>query len=452
MTSFIGHPVDTNARHLKADVGGFSVSVIASELLILVISCLHSYAYDLFLFYHGVSCFRGSKRIALSLILIFFRGILSAAVAASSSIDAMRLLVIMALSLAAFVSHRKARIFTLRMRIFIASSAYLTMYMIIASLMFSFFPFVSIAKWITYIIPFIAVMVVVWDTSYECDWIKLVSLLFTCYFLASVPLIWMGQGYLRNGHAFQGICNHPNIFGVTCALCFAVLIYQVIFGKASWLERMMIVLVVALELLSESRTGFISIVVIGIVALATSRIGARRIPKEALILTAIMAVILLALLPLFDYGETVVQFVGDYLSKGGTGLNMDSRLGTLDQAVASFKYNPVFGTGFLTPWEYGQVKSYVFSVDLVVEPGNLLFAIIGETGIAGMLVFSIYYGSILLKSKKDTMCLALAPFLVSMGEMTFFSTNNCGIILYFLIACAYISGEPNTSHQVSEIC
>src|SRR5699024_971804 len=87
-------------------------------------------------------------------------------------------------------------------------------YSILSSFIFSNLPIVAIFKIISYAIPFIGVLIGVVYTRNQISWIAWLKRLFSIIVIVSFPLIFLPLGYLRNNISFQGILNHPNLFGV----------------------------------------------------------------------------------------------------------------------------------------------------------------------------------------------------------------------------------------------
>ena len=124
-------------------------------------------------------------------------------------------------------------------------------------------------------------------------------------------------------------------------------------------------------------------------------------------------------------------------------------LGVIIQLVAGLPENPaevtwlqevtkwygLFGSGFMVPFMPG-IQDWSFSFGLLVENGNLVYSVLGDLGIIGFIFFCTTYGYLLFKGRKKQgrLILFIAPFLICMGEMVFFSTNNNAILLYVMLA------------------
>ena len=122
----------------------------------------------------------------------------------------------------------------------------------------------------------------------------------------------------------------------------------------------------------------------------------------------------------------------------------DSRLEIIENARKRFLQHPLLGTGFMVPFEEG-IRNYNLDFSLMVEPGNLFYMLLGDTGIIGLIIFIILFISILKRGKIQNLYLIVAAIAINFGEMAFFSSNNYSILLYYLIAY-YISGESSVEN------
>ena len=60
--------------------------------------------------------------------------------------------------------------------------------------------------------------------------------------------------------------------------------------------------------------------------------------------------------------------------------------------------------------------------------------LLGDTGIVGASFFGILVFAIFKNGTWSRLHLLVGAFIVNMGEMVFFSSNNMSILIYFLIA------------------
>ena len=307
-------------------------------------------------------------------------------------------------------------------------------YICVTSLLISSYPVVAIAKAISYFVPFVAILCGTYATR-DFDWIGYYNKILGSVLLISAVLLPFPVGYLRNGHAFQGAINHPNMYGIMLAVFLAGYLYK-IKEKLGFADILVVCSVFFLIFQSESRTSLISAVAVVMISFAFSKIN---IAFKAIIIFFGISFILISFeLPFFDS-------LTDFIYKGHDDI-WYSRSELLENNMSRFYDNPIFGTGFNVPYESG-VQSFEFSFDMPVENGNIFTALLGDLGIVGTTLFIICYGSILKKGNKKALVLFVIPFIISMGEMVFFSSNNCALILYTYFA-VYLSSRYDVDDKM----
>jgi len=283
----------------------------------------------------------------------------------------------------------------------------------------SSYPVTSNFKTLSYVIPFIAILIGISETP-EVDWIHKTTVPLGLLCLGSVVLLRSSIGYLRNGVSFQGVFNHPNLYGVVLALFLAGYLYPL--KKLSVRSVSVISATIALSVLTRSRTGLATILIIILLYLLS--LDTRFVARAVLI---VLLVLMVAFLILLD--STLVDSFTTFFQKGYADNILYSREGQIESAWRRFQTSPIFGTGFNVPYRSG-IRSYEFSFDLVTENGNLILAVLGDTGVIGFLLFFIAYFRLYQTGHGVRNTIFFAPFLVSMGEMAFFSTNNIAILMY----------------------
>lgn len=302
-------------------------------------------------------------------------------------------------------------------------------YSAISSFIFSTLPIVAIFKLFSYVIAFGGIVIGIAGTSMRINWIDWLYKLMTILFLTSLPLSIHPVGYLRNGHSFQGLINHPNMLGILAVLFVALIISRIQLKSYSNLlfPLLEITSVLLMIFLSKSRTSLLSVVILIAFYLFFSNINH---VKKAFLLTLVSLVIFSTAW----LNGVVVTFIEEFIYKGQDDL-LYSRISQVDGLVDNFIRSPWFGSGFAVP--VTPFRTFAFSTEYVVEPGNLVLAVLSYGGFVGFALFVFYMVRILMSGKTDyrkTIYLYLAPILISMGEMVFFSTNNIGIWLYMFIA------------------
>ncbi len=322
-------------------------------------------------------------------------------------------------------------------RRFLLLIAGLSLYIIFIGLFNSDYPVTSAFKVFSWAFVLSAVIVGVlacdrvdW-TAHMCWYLNLILLL--------SPLSWaLGIAYLRNGRGYQGLLNHPNMMGVIASICFTLNLYLMQERRES--GRTVFLLLAAVQgVLSLSRTGVISMV-LSFIAF-TLFVMKRGWKKTLTILLSFMGI---AALIIFGFGDSVIDFIYKGRSVGEL---FYSREGQIARYMEKFHAHPLFGSGFMVP-QNSAGKSFVLSFELSIEPGNLIIALLGDLGIVGTILFFVPYIVLLRHMDKRKLSLFLLPFIVSMGEMIFFSTNNTAILYYVLYAVCLLPGKKRrTAHQ-----
>jgi len=113
----------------------------------------------------------------------------------------------------------------------------------------------------------------------------------------------------------------------------------------------------------------------------------------------------------------------------------ESRMGKLDENVADFRENPLFGMGFqvMRHMKYSMKgKGFVFSAP--IEKSILPIMVLGETGIIGgfvFLVFLIVFYSTCIRKRYFCSLSMMTVFLATnMSEATFFSPGGVGGVIW----------------------
>lgn len=303
------------------------------------------------------------------------------------------------------------------------------LYSSISSFIFSTLPIVALMKIISYGFIFMGMLVGIYTTIIDYDWIRYIYKQLLFIVLISIPLIPTSIGYLLNGRGFQGATNQPNMFGIILVLFIAINIVMLQTKKHKRNIRGHLLNVVSLALiwLTQSRTSFISASILLFIYLLLSNIN---LLKKGL-LVIIISIIFISIL---FFASDLLYEIQEFLLKGADSL-LYSRAGQVNSLLASFESNPLFGTGFAVP--VLSQRLYIISTEFVVEPGNLILSVLAYGGIFGLILFFFYIINIILSNKrnfKNLIYLPLSAILISMGEMVFFSSNSIGPWLYLFIA------------------
>lgn len=314
-----------------------------------------------------------------------------------------------------------------------------TVFNVFVALVFSSLPTIAIFKLISYIVIFTGTLIGIGFTIDKYDWIKWLLNIFYLIIIVSVLFIATPLGYLRNGTSFQGITNHPNMFGILTVLFLSLLFssLNIVKRKNGFFiqkiyTRIFILLMVFSSLymviLSKSRTAFISCLILILLYIVFNKAKNNR----KLIFNFYFTLVIILLLITTSISEFIIEFLYKSQEQGDL---LYSRQAQIESLTTNFIRNPLFGNGFAVP--VLPYKSFEFSSAFIVEPGNLILAILSYSGIIGAVLFIGYIMQILYLNRVNFVkigFLPLATLLISMGEMVFFSSNNIGIWCYMFLA------------------
>lgn len=303
-------------------------------------------------------------------------------------------------------------------------------YNIFVAFIFSSLPIISIAKVTSYILPFLGVLVGVGCTHKNFNWIDWLLKMLMPLFIISFFIIKLPISYLRNGISFQGLTNHPNMFGMVSVMFFAILISHSQINKTrinKWYFLLLSLIIFYMVIISRSRTSLGSLIILVLLYLVFT--NDYKGLKKLIIINAITLIMVFILLN-NDIRNSIISF----FYKGHEHI-LYSRAPQINALLSNFFKNPWFGNGFAVP--VLPYRSYEFSFEFIVEPGNLILAVLSYSGIFGFIIFLSYIIKIFYVNKKNFKNVGFLPIsaiLVSMGEMVFFSTNNIGVWCYMLLA------------------
>lgn len=300
------------------------------------------------------------------------------------------------------------------------------------------------------------------DTKDLMDWLFSV---YAAVLALSIPLLYLPEGRLLNGTGFQGIFSHPQTFGLFIAPFTAMLTLEILQSTfITWPNMIVAGLGWVMLIATECRTGVLAIFLGFAVYVCSglfSRRNARGTPsmhKPAL--RAILGcVIALGIATLWSDKVMVginsfmmkgrnISLSGQMYKKGGIG---SSREDQVESQIAQIKTTPFAGNGFgLAPeglLQASEISStFGIPVSSPTEPGNLILAILSQTGLFGALAFVFMMTpacrQIILGRSPEGSILFWTVLLTTLGEMTFFAAGGYGLQLWMLIALsARLSSE-----------
>lgn len=422
------------------------------ELIYIVILILFSFYKDIFLliFLLMLLMFLKQKEIgAIKIInLITLRSVINPGIAVDIAIyQGLKWIILFFCSFYLIMGYKKIKFkFKKRTYLIVLSVLLFSVYSMITSLLFSTLPTIAIFKVLSYVVIFLGVIIGVANTIDKYNWIIWLYRMFFMLFMCSIPLILFPVGYFRNGVGFQGFINHPNLFGVVATLFFCLNLIKLQQHKFSnkFIGYLLNGLLFYMIILSQSRTSFISTSALFCIYIIFSNIN---IIKK--IINICFGGVVVSLFTLSN--ENLRYSIQEFLFKGNENL-FYSRENQIGGLMSNFSRNPWFGSGFAVP--VTPYRSFSFSAEYIVEPGNLILAVLSYGGIIGLLLFLNYLVIIIISNKKNMKILILLPIstvLISMGEMVFFSSNNIGIWLYMFIAIYIFKENDNEKASNNQI-
>ncbi|WP_270912384.1 O-antigen ligase family protein [Staphylococcus saprophyticus] len=297
----------------------------------------------------------------------------------------------------------------------------------------------SFLKTLNYFVPLLIIVSLITLISEKEKFLFWFSNIFKIMICISLLLIKSPIGYLRNGFSFQGIFNHPNLFGIILVLgILTILIEMAVKNKISIMNIIIVLLGVYELILSNSRTSLLSFVVCLIIFFMFSNI--KKSIKIISIITTFLIGILVYIIP------TTNNFITNYIQKGQSSDEiLLSRYGQIDNTLYVLQNSPVFGIGFGIPVNRTSLELNSFTY----EAGNLFFGLLSYVGILGLCIYIFYliYVIFIQKSINNLMLsLFLGSILINMGELVMFSSNNVGIICY-VIWGIYIQESMRTQNE-----
>jgi len=331
-------------------------------------------------------------------------------------------------------------------------------------------PTVSYFKLLAFFIGFVTVMQAL-AYSRDYDWLSFVFTVWSVVLLMSVPLLFFGVGYIRNGVGFQGILNQPQAYGVFFAV-------PAIYFSVGYLLRelkrdikltLFLLIVWPTVVASQARTGVFA----GVLALAfsTGWVLVRNLQSGHLVirarlrpLTVFLAGLIVALIPLFwnELGKLSVTFVAKTSLSGVNELSMinpDELLRGRTDVIATswdnFLDHPLSGIGFgvpSNPYETGAAGGEALGIptSAPVEKSFVPTAVLEENGLLGASVFVGFLTALAIPvlrfGRFSTVVLFMTAFFTNLGEMVFFSAGG-GVYIWFCLGLAILFAQRDRQRK-----
>jgi hypothetical protein len=326
------------------------------------------------------------------------------------------------------------------------------------ALLFSAEPVVSLLKSVSFTIT-MATLIAALSAMSEASRSKTARFVFggLCIIVAaSLPLLVLPIGYLKNGAGFQGVLSHPQAFGVTVALIAAWL------GGKFFVSRHLSVwhwLVLAacpvLIILSQTRTAAGGLVLglgASLLVMIVFRPRGSNHWKRSRIELLFFAALALAVLA----GPFLADRAQDFLLKSGRGNVSDltesvqaSRGSLFEAMIENIRKHPMTGIGFgiasdPDQMEVGRDPIFNLPVGAPIEKGIMPVAVVEEVGIPGALIVAGWFVLLLRRAARGgiaALAVASTVLFLNLGEANIFSPGGMGLLEIILLAHAM--SEPS---------
>lgn len=375
---------------------------------------------------------RGAEGGVKSLLLLTTRGLMSSAVAAPLNAS-VKWVVLLGVSIWLIISTNieyEDKIKLSKVNLSLCGFLLIT---VIGAFFNSSYPLTALFKMVSFALPFIAVIKGIAATRRYCRWIDYFSALYLILFAISAVLIPFGRFRTVNSN-FQGVFNHVSILGVICAVFIAAFLESSLFKNKLLIRGSVIIAVLLMCYLSASRTGmFSAIAVLGFYYMCSRR-GAKS-KNAGVVLVGIIAICVWVAM-----GGQVQQTIFNFIWKNSVNSIFDSRWELIYLARIRYESHKLIGTGFMVPY-YKGIVDWSLNFGLIVEPGNIVWMLLGDTGLAGTILFTVMFLTIMKNGSRNRLHLLVGAYLINMGEVVFFSSNNMSILVYMLIAVYLLEDE-----------
>lgn len=300
---------------------------------------------------------------------------------------------------------------------------------LISTMFFGSFPVAGAMKVINFIIVLIAIIVAAIESKEYFDIEQYMFILMTFFMIISFCIIPYSGAYVSGsaGMLFRGLWNHPNDFGIICAIYLAMLLVH--HDKIESKQLMQIGLVFIMIYLTKSRGAMLAAIIIMVAYFIVCR---NQYSRKILSVVILFSILVITLTPIRD---DIEAFFLKGTDNSGTEI-FSSRDEVIAVAKNRFISNPIFGRGLLIPYISG-MRSLSFNIE-GVEPGNIFLELLAGTGIIGFVGFIYLILKIIAKTSGKYKIYPIVIVAASISEVSFFSVNNYGALYYMLLAFSII--------------
>ena len=301
---------------------------------------------------------------------------------------------------------------------------------LVSAVGFGSYPIAGAIKVLSFTVVLIATILAALECQSYFDLETYVYYVLSIVIGISFCILPYGGAYLAgsDGLLFRGIWNHPNDFGVICAIYLAIILVRC--ARIRYIQILQMFMIFIMIYFSHSRGAMISAVAILILYF-----GLCEEKNDRILIGTFFAIIIVGAV-YTNLGNIIEQF----LSKGTGTLSANlfsSRDEIKEVAMTRFNSNRLFGRGLLISYD-SSVRSYIFSEE-GTEPGNIFYELLGGAGIIGVVLFIKMISFFFFNAVGKYRMYILAAIVTSISEVSFFSVNNYASLYYILLALCVVS-------------
>lgn len=318
-------------------------------------------------------------------------------------------------------------------------------YITITAIYVSWLPVVSIFKGSYFVLGFLAIYLST-ILYKEYNWIDWLGNYFKIFLILNIPFIFLPQGYSINGSALNGIMANPNGLGIVLAMGLSIFIYL---DSRRNNNKINIFLSFGMILLTNSRTSILTAIILIVYCIVTKlliqvRLKKRMYNKKCLVKLSCLLFIAVTLVAFYPkYINNLNNMINEKILKGQESDEiLKSRNGQIETFLSDYNKNKLLGVGFGVDGKENIKKNYSLKLSYPIERGNIILAILAETGNIGFSIFLTLLIVLIYYSFKNNSLekflyinlLFISSLMISIGEMTFFSGNGLGVIQWLFLS------------------
>ena len=248
---------------------------------------------------------------------------------------------------------------------------------------------------------------------------------------------------------FAGILNQSQALGTVLPCSLAWLACDMFFveKRISKIHVLILLLGLPLVYMTRSRSAMLTSVVAtaGIYFYCISKVNIRKSVRQKLrtAMTLFGVLVAVAALVMEIKDQSITKWfrkTNDLAAdtRSTTEAFTSSRQGLIENNMADFRRNPIFGSGFQVSYDmqYSMKSREGLVLSASIEKGLLPLMVLGETGIVGAIVFALYlivfYSGCVTKRLYCTATLHTVLLVTNLAEATYFSPGGIGGIMWVL--------------------